>query len=112
MSTLQEVLAVLLGAESEAKRVVEEAKAESASLIRNVQDKFNAEREQHVASARDQAKSIVETALLAAQAEADQILSLGREERKKIQQRFDENVDSVVAAVLNETVDSVLTGGD
>ena len=30
MSTLQEVLAVLLGAESEAKRVVEEAKTESA----------------------------------------------------------------------------------
>ena len=112
MSTLQEVLAVLLGAESEARRVVEEAKMESASLVRSAQDKFSVEREHNVASARDQAKSIVETALLAAQAEADQILSLGREERKKIQQRFDENVDSVVAAVLAETVDAILTGGD
>lgn len=112
MSTLQEVLAVLLGAESEARRVVEEAKTESASLIRSAQDKFGVEREHHVTSARDQAKSIVETALLAAQAEADQILSLGKEERKKIQQRFDENADSVVAAVLAETVDAILTGGD
>lgn len=112
MSTLQEVLAVLLGAESEARRVVEEARLESASLVRGAQDKFAVEREHQVSSAREQAKSIVETALLAAQAEAEQILTLGRDERAKIQQRFDENADAIVASVLTETVNAVLTGGD
>ena len=40
MGTLQEVLAVLLGAESEAKRIVEDSKSESDGFLRSAQEKF------------------------------------------------------------------------
>lgn len=111
MSALQEVLAVLLGAESEAKRIIEEAKIESESVIRSTKDKFAMERESRMASAREQAKGIMENALAAAQTEAKQILGLGKEERERINKRFEENVDAVVASVVNETVDKILSGG-
>lgn len=112
MSALQEVLAVLLGAESEAKRIVEEARSESAGLLRTTQDKFMAERENRMNAAREQAKSVMENALSAAQTEAKQILDLGKEERERTGRRFDENIDSVVGSVVTETVDRILTGGD
>ncbi len=112
MSALQEVLAVLLGAESEAKRIVDEAKSESAGLLRTTQDKFTAERENRMNAAREQAKSVMENALSAAQTEAKQILDLGKEERERIGKRFDENIDAVVGSVVTETVDRILTGGD
>lgn len=112
MSALQEVLAVLLGAESEAKRIVDEAKSESANLLRTTQDKFTAERENRMNTAREQAKSVMENALSAAQTEAKQILDLGKEERERTSKRFDENIDAVVASVVTETVDRILTGGD
>lgn len=110
MSALQEVLTVLLGAESEAKRIVEEAKSESAVLLRTTQDKFTSERENRMNAAREQAKSLMENALAAAQTEAKQILDLGREERARIAKRFDENIDAVVASVVTETVDKILAG--
>lgn len=112
MSALQEVLAVLLGAESEAKRIVDDAKGESAGVIKTTQDKFAAERENRMASAREQAKGIMENALSAAQTEAKQILDLGKEERDRINKRFEENVDAVVGSVIAETVDQILSGGE
>lgn len=112
MSALQEVLAVLLGAESEAKRIVDEAKSESTGVIRTTQDRFTAERENRMSAAREQAKSIMENALSSAQTEAKQILDLGKEERERVSKRFEENVDAVVASVIAETVDKILTGGD
>ena len=42
MSTLHEVLAVLLGAESEAKRIVDDSKNEAESMLRSAQEKFAA----------------------------------------------------------------------
>lgn len=112
MSALQEVLAVLLGAESEAKRIVEDAKGESAGVIKTTQEIFTPERESKMSSAREQAKSIMANALSAAQTEAKQILDLGKEERDRTSRRFDENVDSVVGRVLAETVDRILAGGE
>ena len=41
MSTLQEVLAVLLGAESEAKRIVGDSKNEAESMLQTAQEKFS-----------------------------------------------------------------------
>lgn len=112
MSALQEVLTVLLGAESEAKRIVEDAKTESVGVIKTAQEIFIPDRESRMVSVREQAKSLMANALTSAQTEAKQILDLGREERERVNRRFEENVDTVVAAVLAETVDKVLAGGE
>lgn len=99
-STLQEALAVLLGAESEAKRVVEDSKTESEGFLRAAQEKFTGERANQMASAREQAKGIMENALNSAKTEAEQIADLGKEERKRMQRRFEENVDSVIDSIV------------
>jgi F-type H+-transporting ATPase subunit b len=112
MSALQEVLTVLLGAESEAQRLVEDAKNDSMSVIKSTQEIFFPDRESRMASTREQAKGFMENALLSAQTEAKQILDLGREERERVLKRFNENVDTVIAAVLAETVDKILSGGE
>lgn len=111
MSTLQEVLAVLLGAEAEAKRIVNDSKNESANFLKIEQEKFAGERMNRMASAREQAKGVMETALNAAKAEAQQISDLGKEECAKMQRRFDENVDSVLDSIVTETVNIFLTKG-
>lgn len=112
MSALQEVLAVLLGAESEAKRIVEDARNESAGVMKATQDVFVPERENKMAAAREQAKSVMANALAAAQTEANQILDLGREERERMNKRYEENVDSLVTAVTAEAIDKILLGGE
>ncbi len=112
MSALQEVLTVLLGAESEATRIVEDAKSQSTNVMKITQDSFDTNRKNRMAASREQAKSIMANALAAAQTEAKQVLDLGREERDRVNKRFEENVDTVVANVLAETVDKILTGGE
>ncbi len=112
MSALQEVLTVLLGAESEATRIVEDAKSQSTSVMKITQDSFDVNRKSKMEAAREQAKSVMANALSAAQTEAKQILDLGREERDRVNKRFEENADTVVANVLAETVDKILTGGE
>lgn len=102
MSTLQEVLAVLLGAESEAKRIVDDSRNESDCFLRTAQEKFAGERTNQMASAREQAKGIMETALNSARTEADQIASLGKEERARMQRRFEENADPVIDSMVSE----------
>jgi vacuolar-type H+-ATPase subunit H len=111
MSTLQEVLAVLLGAESEAKRIIDESKNESDSLLRTVQEKFAVERTNQMASAREQAKGLMETALTAAKTEAKQIVELGREERVRMQKRYEENVTPVVESMVSEIAEDLITKG-
>jgi F-type H+-transporting ATPase subunit b len=112
MSALQEVLTVLLGAESEAKRIVDDAKNDSVGVIKTTQEIFIPDRKSKMVLAREQAKSLMENALISAQTEAKQILDLGREERERVGKRFEENANTVVASVLAETVDKILTGRD
>lgn len=109
MSTLQEVLAVLLGAESEAKRIVDDSKNESDGLLRSAQDRFAGERTNQMASAREQAKGVMETALNSARTEAEQIADLGKEERTRMQKRFEENADPVIASMVSEIAESYLS---
>ncbi|MEG1603428.1 MAG: hypothetical protein RRY12_02420 [Cloacibacillus sp.] len=109
MSTLHEVLAVLLGAESEAKRIVDDSKSEAESLLRNAQEKFAAERTNQMASAREQAKGVMETALNSAKTEASQIASLGKEERARMQKRFEENVNPVISSMVSETAENFIS---
>ncbi|HPX03639.1 MAG TPA: hypothetical protein PK070_03040 [Synergistaceae bacterium] len=108
MGTLQEALAVLLGAESEAKRIVEDSRSESDGFLRTAQEKFAVERTNQMASAREQAKGIMETALNSARTEAEQIAELGKEERVRMQRRFEENVDSVIDSIVSETAERFL----
>ncbi|MDO5116161.1 MAG: hypothetical protein Q4D58_08710 [Synergistaceae bacterium] len=108
MSTLQEVLAVLLGAESEAKRIVDDSKSDAESLLRSAQEKFAAERASQMESAREQAKGIMETALNSAKTEAAQIAGLGKEERARMQKRFEENVEPVIDSMVSETAEGFI----
>ena len=112
MSALQEVLTVLLGAESEARRIVSDAKSESLGVIKTTQEIFIPDRESKMLMAREQAKSLMANALASARTEACQILDLGREERERTNRHFEENADIVIAAVLAETVDKILSGGE
>lgn len=102
MTTLQEVLAVLLGAESEAKRIVSDSKHEAGNYMKSTQEKFYMERQNQMESAREHAKTIMETSLNAAKTESDQIADMGKEERERIKQRFDESVDTVVNLMADE----------
>lgn len=110
MSALQEVLAVLLGAEGEAKRIVADAKGESAQVLKTTQEIFQPERENKMSSAREQAKSVIANAVAASQAESEQLLEQGREDRRNMKARFDENIDTVISSVLAETVERILSG--
>ena len=109
MGTLQEVLAVLLGAESEAKRIVEDTKNESAGFLRAAQEKFAMERVNQMASAREQAKGLMETALNSARTEAEQIAVLGKEERTRMQKRFEENADPVIHSMVSEIAERYIS---
>ena len=109
LGTLQVVLAVLLGAESEAKRIVEDSKSESDGFLRSAQEKFAMERTNQMASAREQAKGIMETALNSARTEAEQIADLGKEERVRMQKRFEENVDPVIDSMISETAERFIS---
>lgn len=111
MSTLQEVLAVLLGAESEAKRVVEESKNESDSYLRSMQDKFAAQRINEMETTREQGKTVLDTALNSAKTEADQIVALGKDERERMQKRYDENAGAVIDSMVSEIVENLIAKG-
>ncbi|MEG1642181.1 MAG: hypothetical protein RR272_03620 [Synergistaceae bacterium] len=109
MSTLQEVLAVLLGAESEAKRIVSDSRSETGSYLKTTQEKFSVERQNQMESAREQAKTIMDTSLNSAKTESEQIANLGKEERERIKKRFEENVDSVVNLMASEIAEHYIS---
>lgn len=111
MSTLQEVLAVLLGAESEAKRIVGESGNESKSYLRSVQEKFALQRESEIESAREQAKSIIGNATNAAKAEAEQITAIGGDERERMQRHYDENIGALIDSMAAEIAENLISKG-
>ncbi len=109
MSTLQEVLAVLLGAESEAKRIVVDSKNEAQNVLLSAQEKFAQERTNRMAAAREQAKDVMETALNSARTESNQIVNLGKEERERMQRRFAENADTVINSIVSEIAEGYVS---
>lgn len=111
MSTLREVLAVLLGAESEAKRIIEETRNENKSYLRSVQEKFAARRASEMEAARERAKSVMENALTAAQTEAEQIIALGGDERERMQKHYDDNVGAVIDSMASEIAERLIAKG-
>lgn len=111
MSTLQEVLAVLLGAESEAKRIVGESTNDCENYLRSVQDKFAGQRVNEMAAVREQAKSIMDTSLNAAKTESEQITAMGKDERDRMHRRYDENADAVINSMISEIAENLISKG-
>jgi len=108
MPSLQEALAVLLGAESEGAREVEEAKAEAERIKRATNEKIVMERQRRLNGAKEKAKAIIESARSAAEEEAKQILEVGKMERQRARRRFNEVVESVVDSLVKEHVANIL----
>ena len=106
MAALQEVLAVLLGAESEARSEIEEARNEAERTVRKAKDAFSQERDRRLAGAREQAKSILDVARTAADAEGGQILQMGQQELARMRERFDENIQNLVTSLVTEVAES------
>lgn len=111
MSTLQEVLAVLLGAESEAKRIIEESRNENKSYLRSVQEKFALRRTDEMEAVSEQAKGIMENALTAAKTEAEQISAIGKDERERMQRHYDEHIKAVIDSMVSEIAESLIAKG-
>lgn len=111
MSSLQEVLAVLFGAEWEAKMAVEESEHESQNYLRSIQDKLAVQRENEIESAREQAKSIIGNATNAAKAEAEQIIAIGRDERERMHKNYNDNIDALIDAMTAEIAENLISQG-
>lgn len=111
MSSLQEVLAVLFGAEWEAKRAVEESEYECQNYLRTVREKYAAQRENEIESTREQAKSIIGNAADAAKAEAEQIVAIGRDERERMQKNYRDNIDALIDAMTAEVAENLISQG-
>lgn len=108
MAALQEVFAVLLGAESEARRTVEEARREAEEILRKNKEAFTTQRENRLLAAREQARSIVDSARAAAEAEVSQITEQGQQERARMEKRFQENCPAVISTLVAEVAESAL----
>jgi len=106
VAALQEVLAVLLGAEGEARSEIEESRNEAERVVRRAKDAFSQERERRLAAAREQAKAVLDLARPAADAEGGQILQMGQQDLDRMRERFDENVQGLVATLVAEVAES------
>jgi V/A-type H+-transporting ATPase subunit G/H len=111
LSSLQEALAVLLGAESEGTREVQEARSEAEALVKNMQEKMAKESEKRLEAAREKASTVLENARAAADEEARSITELGKSERERTERRFREVAGDVVDALIQESVEQLLGRG-
>ena len=99
---LQEVLSTLIATEDQAGALVEEARRTAASRRQEARRRFAADREARIAEAREQASTTLETARTTGEAEAAQILQIGARERSRMEDRFRERVDAVIASLALE----------
>ena len=111
MSSLQEALAVLLGAESEGVREVQEARIEAETMGKNALEKMGIERERRLEAARGKALLLLDGARAAADEEALACSELGRAERERMERRFREVAGDVVDALVRESVENLLKKG-
>ncbi len=102
MSNLQEVITVLLGAEAEAKRTVEQASKDAESSLRAAQEDFRGKRAAEMETAHKQVNEIMQAAKSDAHAEAAQITETARAERESLMNRFNRSADAVTEAVALE----------
>jgi vacuolar-type H+-ATPase subunit H len=103
MSSIDEFLTLLLGAESEARRKTEETRLQAEEIFAQARKDFQQEREARLAAVRDQAKSLIEAAEKNTEAEIRQIQSLEKQETEGMARRFQAHVGDVVGTIVEET---------
>ncbi|GAB6281134.1 MAG: hypothetical protein STSR0007_13030 [Thermovirga sp.] len=111
MSSLQEFLTLLLGAEGEARRRAEEARIQTEEVIAKARQDFQQEREARLAAVRDQAKTLIEAAEKSTEAEIRQIQSQERQETEGMAVRFKTHVGNVVETIAEETAAAFIRKG-
>lgn len=111
MSALQDALSALIGAESEAARMIADAEEQSAGVVKIAKDSFAPNRISKMDTARERAKSIVANAASASDEEASRIAEEGRAEREAIERAYAANVDAAIAAILDETLSEIASKG-
>lgn len=111
MSSLQEFLTLLLGAESEARRKKEEARTQAEEIIAGTRLDFQQEREARLANVRDQARALIEASEKNTEAEIRQIRSLEKQETEGMAGRFQAHVKNVVKAIVEETAEEYIRKG-
>lgn len=105
-SSLQEVLAVLLGTEAEAKRILQDSKTEAGSFLQEAQDKFTKDRTLQIGHARQRADEIMQTAVNDSKTEAAQIAEIGKTERDSLTETFKKGIDPLIDALVSEVAES------
>jgi vacuolar-type H+-ATPase subunit H len=108
LSSLQEALVVLLGAESEGIREVQEARAQAETLLKETRERMAREAETRLQAARKKAGTILENARAAADEEARSITEQGKSERERMERRFREIAEGVVDSLVQETAEILL----
>ncbi len=108
MSTLQEALVVLLGAESEGVREVQEARVQAEALLKETRERMAREAETRLQAARKKAGAILESARAAADEEARSITEQARSERERMERRFREIAGEVVDSLVQESAEILL----
>jgi F-type H+-transporting ATPase subunit b len=111
MSSLEEVLQLLLGAESEAQRKKQEALGEAESIIASTRRDFQQEREDRLAAAREQADTIVSAAEESVKSQVRQILAEGEEEARAMTERFEARSADLIGDLVEETARRILARG-
>lgn len=111
MSTIQEILSMIISAEDDAQKIVGDAKDQASGVFQLTKDSFEPHRKSKIANARDQAKKIIEEAKALADEHAESILDEAAEEREQIRKRCDERIASLVRSVLLDTVQHIKAGG-
>ncbi|HOV28901.1 MAG TPA: hypothetical protein PLY83_02315 [Synergistales bacterium] len=108
MSSLQEALVVLLGAESEGVREVQEAKIQAEALLKETRERMAREAETRIQAARKKASAVLENARAAADEEARSVTEQGKSERERMERRFREIAGGVVDSLVQEAVETLL----
>ncbi|MDO9508667.1 MAG: ATPase [Thermovirgaceae bacterium] len=111
MSSLQEFLTLLLGAESEARRKTEDARTQAEEILTRARQDFQQEREARLATVRDQAKTLIEAAEKSTEAEIRQIQSMERQEAEGMAGRFRTHAADAVGTIIEETAADLIRKG-
>ena len=101
-SSLQETLAVLLGAEAEAKRIVHDSKVEADNYLQETQDKFAKDRTIQLGHARQRADEILQTAVNDSMTESAQIAQMGKQQQDALTENFNKSVDKLLDSMVFE----------
>jgi vacuolar-type H+-ATPase subunit H len=99
---LPEVLDVLLKARDEAVQTRAEAEQEAKALLQKAHEKFAAEQEARLNTARGEARALVESTRQSVEMEALQIADLGQKSRDSMREHFEANASALIAGLADK----------